>query len=231
MQRFLLILLLSMCFAVTRAQNNLPYDTTPLSARSFASGAMRDYKSDPQFQYERISEPPTSLWSRFWEWFWNKVGEIFSTGTGRNTLKIILTLIASSIVVYFVIKLTGMNNTGLFGKASKAHPFGYSVSEEDIHSINFDAAIQEAVDHANFRLAVRLLYLQSLKNLADGGLIQWKINKTNIAYVQELSGSKYHQSFYGLTEQFENNWYGDLPINENEFANVRNQFNNFNRQL
>jgi hypothetical protein len=229
--RILLIFTLCFSVAVSFGQTNLLPDTVRLTVRNFAPGAITNYRSDPQFQYERVTEPPTSLWNRFWAWFWNKVGEIFSTGKGRQTLNTILTLLASAIIVYFIIKLTGMSNTGLFGKPNKAHPFGYAVTEEDIHSINFDVEIEEAVKQANYRLAVRLFYLQSLKNLADRELIQWKIDKTNVAYVQELSGSKYHQVFRNLTEKFENTWYGDLPINEREFGRVREEFVLFNRQM
>jgi hypothetical protein len=103
--------------------------------------------------------------------------------------------------------------------------------KEDIHAIDFDRAIQDAIDTRNFRMAVRLLYLQSLKNLADRGLINWQLNKTNIAYVHELDNHEFQQTFRDLTFQFEINWYGDVPIDENEFGSVRDQFNRFKRQL
>ena len=124
-----------------------------------------------------------------------------------------------------------MTNIGLFGKENKEEALGYFVVEENIHAINFDAAIEKAIADKNFRFAVRLLYLQTLKNLAGIGLINWQVNKTNIAYVEELNGNIHQAGFRNLTRQFEKNWYGYLPIEESEFRQVMNHFNQFNQKL
>ena len=120
---------------------------------------------------------------------------------------------------------------GLFGKKNKEETLDYSVMEDNIHTINFEAAIEQAIADKNFRFAVRLLYLQTLKNLTHAGLINWQVNKTNVAYVEELNGNEYQQHFRRLTRQFENNWYGYLPIEEKEFGAVIDHFNQFNQKL
>lgn len=231
MQRFLLIIFIIFFQQISFAQEQIMFDTSSVAVRKFEPGKIEAYKAEPAFQYERIIEPPKSLWDRFWDWFWKKFMSLLGTEEGGRAFNTMLILVAIGILVFFIMKLTGMTNAGLFGKKNKENALDYSLMDENIHAIDFDTAIQEAIDQKNFRFAVRLLYLQSLKNLADRGLINWQINKTNVAYVHELNASAHQQNFRNLTFQFENNWYGDLPIEENEFMAVREQFNQFKRQL
>ena len=125
----------------------------------------------------------------------------------------------------------GIGPGSLFGKNNRFDPLNYAVGEENIHTIDFNEAIQQAVDDKNYRLAVRLLYLQSLKILADKGTIDWRIDKTNYAYGQELAGQPFQQSFLTLTREFEYNWYGNRAASPKEFESIRQTFSDFNRQL
>jgi hypothetical protein len=205
-------------------------DSSVVITRAFSAEKMHAYKSNQDFQYNRYKEPPISFWDRFWGWFWGKIANLLSTKGGLTIFQTVFILLAVLVLGFFVYKLTGMNKAGLF-KRNAGDVSGYSVADEDIHSINFEQAIADAIKNNNYRLAVRLLYLQSLKRLTDKNLINWQLNKTNIAYVQELQGSNYQSAFSNLTLQFENNWYGDMPIDNTEFNEVYEQFNQFNRQL
>jgi hypothetical protein len=201
-----------------------------VQVRSLNAEKMNAYKADKDFQYERYKEPPKSLWDRFWDWVWNKIGQLLGTQGGSAAVQTILIVLAIAMLVFFILKLTGMTKVGLFGRKT-GNGLDYTESEENIHTINFEEAIEKAIASGNLRLAVRLLYLQSLKKLADNGFINWQLNKTNIAYVAELSNTAYQPAFSNLTLQFESNWYGDIPIDTAEFDAVRDQFNQFNRQL
>ena len=212
------------------AQPGIVYDSAHLVQRSFEQGKLSEYKADKDFQYNRYKEPPASLWQRFWDWFWLKIAEMLSTKEGALTFKTVMISVALLVLGFFIYKLTGMSKAGLF-KRNTGDVSGYTVSDEDIHGINFEQAIEQAIQNNNYRLAVRMLYLQTLKTLADRHLINWQLNKTNIAYLQELQASTHQQAFSHLTWQFESNWYGDMPIDATEFGEVRNQFNQFNRQL
>lgn len=213
------------------AQHKIVYDTTGIAMRHFASDRLEKYRSDQDFNYDRLPEPALSVWDRLWAWIFKMVGDIFSFKDGQRLLRIFFILIAVAILVFFILKITGMTNMGLFGKKNMGERLGHSLLDDNIHTINFDIAIQQAIEAGNYRLAVRLLYLQSLKNLADLQLINWQLNKTNFAYVYELNGRSYQQPFIELTSQFETNWYGDIPIEAQEFGRVRNKFDLFNRQL
>lgn len=229
MRLFFLAILVFFSSVAGFAQS-IPRDSSVIDQRYFSASSLSEYRGDRNFQYERSFVQQPSAWDRFWEWFWDKFGRLYSTEGGEKLINTIFILLAAGVLIFFVYRLTGMNRTGLFGRKGTAG-IDYSTEEENIHTINFEESLQKAIDDGNYRMAVRLLYLQSLKHLSDRELINWQINKTNIAYMQELAGSPYQQDFDKLTLQFENNWYGDLPITVTEFTGVRELFNRFNRQL
>ncbi|MBC7721785.1 MAG: DUF4129 domain-containing protein, partial [Pedobacter sp.] len=101
----------------------------------------------------------------------------------------------------------------------------------DIHGIDFNAAIDAAIAKNNYRIAIRLLYLQTLKLLTDSDLIDWKINKTNTTYVQELSGHQQQYSFAQLTNYFDKAWYGETNIEAAEFDQLKQLFYQFQKQI
>lgn len=202
-----------------------------VSVRKISPAALNNFKREVVFQYEYVNEPARSIWDRFQDWFWSKISEMLSSESNRTILNTALIVLSATILLFFVIKLIGMKNGGLFGKKNRGGMLDYSVTDENIHTLNFDSAIEEATNNGNFRLAVRLFYLQCLKNLADHRLINWQVDKTNITYVQELKGNPLQHHFRQLTYQFENAWYGDLPVKEIEFLAVKDQFIAFNRQL
>jgi hypothetical protein len=228
----ILVLITMLFFSLhSHAQYEVAYDTSTVEVRMFSKAKINEYKHDRDFQYDLVAEPTTSLWDRFWSWFWHKVNDLLSTRSGKRTFTVVMILLAVGVLVFAIMKLTGMNSAGLFGTRNTGEGLPYSTSDEDIHAISFEEAIEKAVNEGNLRLAVRLLYLQSLKKLSDRELIHWQIDKTNIAYVHELEGTAYEQSFGQLTSDFERNWYGDRHIEPAEFNQLRDQFNLFNQQL
>jgi hypothetical protein len=230
--RYFLLMMAFICFhAGSRAQKAMVYDTSSVEKRHFNQASIKMYKEDEDFNYDRVVEPPESMIAKAWDWLWGKFVKMLSTREGERAFFTFLFVIAFLILLYFIFRVTGMSNEGLFGKDNRAGDTGFSVTDENIHEINFEEAIRESVLQKNFRLAVRLLYLQSLKNLTDKGLIKWQINKTNIIYEQELKERPFRPLFHSLTAQFENNWYGKVPIDEKEFEDVRTQFMDFNRQI
>ena len=231
LRRILVLISMLFLFLAAGAQEEVAYDTSTVEVRMFNKAKLNEYKQDSDFQYDLVEQPVTSLWDRFWNWFWLKVNEMLSTESGKRTFSVVLILFAVAVIVFAVMKLTGMNSAGLFGSKNTGEGLPYSTSEEDIHAISFEEAIEKAVNEGNLRLAVRLLYLQSLKKLSDRELIHWQIDKTNIAYVHELGGTRYQQSFSQLTADFERNWYGDRHTEAAEFKQLRDQFNLFNQQL
>ena len=212
------------------AQKNLSTDTSDVVVRSFNNSELQEFKKDKEFYYDGLNDPSKGLWERFWEWVWWRVHEIMRTKNGRTTVWTILIGLGIAVIVFFVVKVMGMSSGGLFARdAGSSLP--YTTETEDINRISFDDAIKEAVENRNFRLATRLLYLQSLKILSDKGYIQWQLNKSNNDYIREVTGKPWHSLFKKLTYSFEYTWYGEMNLANDEFQNLQVQFQQFNNQL
>jgi hypothetical protein len=212
------------------AQQQVHADTSAVQVRSINSGALQAYKKDPQFQYEKVVEPQLSLWDRFWRWFWWNVDQLLSTRSGKNTFWSILAIIGMAIISFFIYKVMQMNKAGLFVRSGNKG-LDFSVGHEDIHQIAFDEEIRDAIDAGKYRLAVRLLYLQSLKILSDNNYIDWRINKTNLDYVREVAQKPWQSLFSQLTYQFEYVWYGETDIAKERFDNLHQSFKQLHNLL
>ncbi len=198
--------------------------------RHFDTSVLDEYRSNKDFQYgdQKLNVSP-SVWSRFWTWFWGLFGDAFENAASGGALKYIFILLGCAAIIFAVVKFAGMDTSLLFTGRSQAIEVPYSEILENIHEISFDAAIEEAVNRNDFRLAVRFLYLRSLKRLNDSGRISWKPDKTNSEYIKELKNPRQQSVFRSLTRQFEHVWYGSFQVNRNAFDKINTSFNDFNR--
>jgi hypothetical protein len=207
-------------------------DSALVTQRHFNAGALKLYQQDRDFKYN-TEETGLSLWDRFWRWFWRWLRDLFDFDGPKIAmpyLKYIMGALAIIIIVYGIIKYLG-NDLRLFGKEAKSVDIPYSESLENIHEISFDEEIERAMAQHNYKLAVRLLYLRSLKQLSDAQLIHWQIEKTNSAYLNELTDSAQRQSFGIITTQFEYVWYGDFPVDGRSFQNIYTLFQDFKKLM
>ncbi|MGE9310731.1 DUF4129 domain-containing protein [Niabella sp. CJ426] len=102
---------------------------------------------------------------------------------------------------------------------------------KDIFSIEYATAIKEALDSNNYRLAIRLHYLQLLKTLSEKGVIQYQPDKTNFDYMLQVRQTPHYPDFSGLTRQYEYSWYGLFPISQAQYNRVDQLFNNFYKKI
>ena len=116
---------------------------------------------------------------------------------------------------------------GLFGRKAEEDLLAYHRLTENIHELDFSTLIEEAIEGHNYRLAIRLYYLKTVKQLTDKQHIHWQPTKTNRVYVDELGSSVLRKEFEQLTSQFEYVWYGEFQVTETEFHLLRDQFQFF----
>lgn len=205
-------------------------DTSKVTLRAFDAEKITAYKKDPAFDYkeERI---PIGWWERFKQWLFQQFSSLFSDSRSTNAMKWMLIVIGSAALLFFIYKLSGMDILQVFGRRNRTSAVPSSLEEENIHEIDFEAALQAAVEKKNYRQAIRLLYLQLLKELTDRRLIDWQPGKTNRTYIQELREKPYIHDFNALTSLFEQAWYGAFPVGENDFSDFRNSFLTLKNQV
>lgn len=205
----------------------LKNDSSTVALRNFDLQKIKDYSLQKEFHYDDQTPAGASLWDRFWSWFWDLFSATLENKYSGTLIKYLVIVVVAVLVIFAVIKLIGLDLNIFTGK-SKAVEVPYDESLENIHEINFNEEIEKAVTSGNYRLAVRLLYLRSLKLLSDRALINWQPDKTNQAYVEELIDLERKQQFRVLTLQFEYIWYGDFPIDSTHFKGLKSSFERFN---
>jgi hypothetical protein len=225
--------------------HQLTIDSSSVNVRLFDTTAIVKYHKDPAFNYAVKNSAPT-WWDRFWTWawdvwrnFWNWVASLFqrlfgSVKVGKqaaSVFKYVIFGMSAVLIAYVIFKLIGIDLLRIFKKNPAAIEVPYTESIENIHEINFDEAIENALLIKDYRLAVRLLYLRALKQLSDSDLINWKLGKTNSTYLNEIADAEQRRQFSIVTRQFEYVWYGDFPVDAQSFQNINAIFQEFKSRL
>jgi hypothetical protein len=133
----------------------------------------------------------------------------------------------------FVIIYLANSNVGLFRKKNNVVKSDEAMEAEtdNIFEINYQKEIDRAVSKGNYRFAVRLMFLQLLKNLSDKQVIHYRQDSTNFDYLLQLHQTRHYQDFFRLTRNYEYSWYGQFDIDPDTFSLIRKDFENFDYKL
>jgi hypothetical protein len=139
-----------------------------------------------------------------------------------NTLIWIIAIgIFAAALIYFLIQ----NKISIFSKAPET-PGEEDTGEahEDIFRISYSKLIQSAEKEKNYRVAIRLMFLQTLKVMSEAGIIHYQPDHTNLHYLQQLDRSKYYDEFFKVMRSYEYVWYGKFAISSEQYTTVKNNF-------
>jgi len=206
----------------------LRVDSSKLNCRYLNHAQLKRLLRDPAYNYDR--ENSLTFWERFWRWFWHLFEGQQHESSSTTSIPYLKYIFAGAIiigVIYVFVKLMGVDLGNVFSAKPSEIKLGYGPLEENIHEINFDDDIKKAIDSGNYRLAVRLHYLRILKELNDAQLINWTLEKTNLAYINELTDDAQRRQFALITRQFEYVWYGEFPVDGRVFKSINSLFDDF----
>ena len=146
-------------------------------------------------------------------------------------VRIFFWAIAIAFILFILYKLffTG----GLFSRDQrniKSEPPAEEPEQLNEYS-EYSGLIRNAEMIKDYNLAVRYLYLQTLKKLSDDGMIHFAADKTNNKYVEELHGKSYQKEFASLTYNYEYVWYGKFSVALNRYEQLKEQFTSFNKTI
>ena len=187
------------------------------------AGRLRELHRRREFQYEEdATQPEQSAWDAFWARVREAIGNWLVSRSYNHFWRWIFYALFVIAGVFIVLQILEIDFTAMLGRSPRRAPLAYDTMAENIHEVDFATRLAEAEAAGNWRLAVRLGYLQLLKTLADGGLIQWQSDKTNHAYLAELPAiGPLRGAFREATRQFEYVWYGELALTAPLYAQVR----------
>ena len=221
---------------------NQPYSNTKIGSRIPADTMVNDLKNDDAFWYvksiEKLQSSPQKV-------FYTKAqrdsiakarkerqeteafpDESFSLNLPPWTGILIWTIIIGVFlfaVGYFLLA----NKINILSRSSSGNSNSMETGEEevDIFKIPYQELLQKAYAEKNYRLAVRILYLQTLKLLSEKNIIVFQGDYTNMDYLQQLSQTMFYKDFFAITRHYEYAWYGGFTVSEPAFQTIRADFN------
>jgi len=229
----LFLFLFSFVFNFSEGKNAIaiPVDSSEITVRKPSLEKQNEVFSDSDYLFDKQGKPPVSWWDRFWDWLDRQIDDLFSTRSGVTFLfvfKWMLIVAALGLIIFLLLK---NDIRFLFYRKGKDSAIGFSEITEDINKIDFDKMIEEAISKKNFKRAVRLYFLQTLKMLSDKKFIEWKPEKTNYDFYLELKEGKIQEGFRSVSILYDYVWYGDFPLKENEFKTAVQQFRKFDEHI
>ncbi len=142
------------------------------------------------------------------------------------TTFVVIVVIFLGILVWYLFKNNIISKTQtVIGEKREETP------DENIFAINYQKEIEKAINAANYRFAIRLMFLRLLKNLSQKNIIQYKQEKTNFDYLSQLYSTGYYNDFFRLTRNYEYTWYGKFNVSPDAFGIIKKEFENFDRKL
>ncbi len=186
-------------------------DTLKFTYRELDRNRLERFHSDADFNYRMRTQKGPTLWDRILLWLGEFINRLLYASGSTSAGKFIIYSLIIGALIFSVLKLLNVSPSKLIVKpASKNLPF--KVAHENIHEIPFESRIEEALENKNYKLAIRLYYLFSLKKLTDSGLIEWAPGKSNHDYIYELKRRVVKENFSSLSRLFEYAWYGGFQI-------------------
>ncbi|MGB0886789.1 MAG: DUF4129 domain-containing protein [Vicingaceae bacterium] len=226
-----IILIIGLFFSNMMLGNNIPMDTSEVVLKQIEQSKIEKYQADNHFLYDRVPPPAEDWWEAFkrifWDWF-SKMFEQSGISFAWDYLKWVLLAV---VILFVVLRVFKTSFSGLFQSKSASNKVHFITEDENIHTINFDAQIEKAIAQKNYKEAIRLAYLKILKQLTDKDLISWKVDKTNLDYLKELSNSELKNEFQKTSELFEYIWYGEFELNKNSFNETIIAFKTLSKKL
>jgi hypothetical protein len=216
---FLVFSTYSSVFAQKDSLKTYKEDQSKIVPRYPAPGSLDKYRNDRAYNYEDIPAPATNPLQKWIDWLMRKINSFFISVSYDSFWQYIIMAAMALLVLYLLYKAKVLDY--VFPSKNARESSEYIVGQENIHEINFEEAIGNALGQGDFRLAIRLQYLKILKLLTVKELIHWKPNLTNQSYVQELEKTPHHEDFTEITRYFEFAWYGDFDVSEAGFKEMK----------
>lgn len=196
-----------------------------VDVRMLSDEVLEKYKNDSDFDYEGGPKEAEDWISKIRNWINQQLAILRSSKTYSTLLDYFYYGLMIAALLLIIRGLIKADRRGLIFGRVKTNEIKIVESDEDISTIDFDELISVAIDKKQYKLAVRYLFLKSLKLLSENGLVELRNNKTNHQYLSEIKNHQIAEVFRNTTSRFEWIWYGDFPVNEDIMKSSQNGFN------
>lgn len=163
-------------------------------------------------------------------WRWNR-GEAQKSKPGplSGLLRIVFYVMLTAAFIYALYLIIVSNKLHLFYSSSKVKKGDTGPGEEAEE--NIDQKISEAIAAGQYRVAIRYMYIKTLRLLDEKGWIKFSARHTNIDYVNALDKRPGGELFRFITKNYEYVWYGEFELKSRHFDYLHKKFEEFHKRL
>ncbi len=219
-----------LCFAQDSTAVSFPPDDSKVQVRTVDAETLQHITNEKVFEYNEQAQNPETLLSRIKQWILQMLNYALNHPWVSVVVKFAFFAIVGIVLVALINQILSGNVSSAFSKKKPAEHFSLNIGESELSQTDYESMLKQAIAESHYRDAVRILYLQALQQLNEAELIQWKPDKTNRDYVQELAAHPAKTAFSRLTTYYEYVEYGDFAIEENGFQNVQTVYAQFRDQ-
>lgn len=229
----LLFYFFCICASVTNAQDSTSIkvafqkDTSAIETFQFDKEALNQYRNSPVYTYDNEKIESEGFFSTLWKKFVSQFRKLFGDTGSSILIRIIFWILVVVGLGLLISHLLGVKMTSFFRRSSPKLEIHLEEEIEDVRTANFEERIKQAIEQRNYRLATRLLFLQTLKTLDHKDKIEWRSYKTNQNYIHELKGVSLHKEFEHLVRMYEYVWYGNFEIEVDQYGLIQKDFESF----
>jgi hypothetical protein len=178
------------------------------------------YQADSHFDYNsQLVHKNFNLYEILINWFRELIQRFFGSVIAEKYSGTILAVVFV-LFILLLIFVVYKKRPELFYREKKY--LKYNVEEETIYGVDFNNEINNALSRNDYQLAVRLIYLQTLKHLSDFRCIDWQTYKTPTEYLYEMKRKGVNEEFRQLTNRFLMVRYGNFEATESTYETVKN---------
>lgn len=136
----------------------------------------------------------------------------------------VLGIIGLGILLYYIIQ-----HTMLLQGGQKKNDKAYTIedAEDNLLETDLQRFLKEALAKGDYKMAIRVYYLEILKQLSLKKQIKWQRDKTNNEYLREMRKQDHFKDFRSVTRTFERAWYGDATIGKDVYAEISPEFERY----
>jgi hypothetical protein len=198
-----------------------PDNLAAASTRQPDVSVIEKYRGDKEFQYERtLKNEADSYWT-------NLINRIMRRLFGSEhedsvrIRKILLWLVAASgvLIVCFWLYKSGFSGVPL--RRSGRISDGSLIQETERDEEDIEKEIAAAMDAKNYALAIRWLFIRTIKRMAENGEIELRHDKTNKDYGYEIKDQGMQNNFRQLERIFEYTNYGHFETSQENYFQAR----------
>lgn len=194
-----------------------------IKPRSISQADWAELTRDSAFSYAHKleAEVKPSVPSNFELWL-NKVGVYIIQFLFSTIGAIIFWLLVVLLLAYVLFKMYRGDFRLFFKRDEKPinKEFEQELSSEDVMNTDWESRIDLARKEGDLRLATRFLFVHTLQILHHKQHIIYSIDKTNFDYYRMINKNELKSLYRILMTRFEYVWFGQKQINEQDWAEL-----------